>query len=548
MTDQELTTAILEAQERARARAPQGATGMERVILPNLMPLVHARDAAQGKIGAIGTVNPRPPGLKNTIVQMMKRWVARALDWHVREQVEFNRAAMECVQASLEALNATNRSLAALSAHAARHEAFNRATEEFKHTSLEFNRFTEEFNRASAERVEVLEAHTQRHEEFNQASIVCVNSTLEALDALSRGVAALSAHTARHEDLFKTIADQHRREIGSELEPLQAVGESLAEFEQRAIRNEIHVLRTISELQAAYQHRLTVQEETFRGMVRGQHADYLGALDRSTLDIQKRLWDDLVKVRQEFERLIHQELRMLRQKSAVLMEAAPQLSSSGVAQTQEAMPVDWLAFASRFRGSEDRIRKQQDRYISRFTEAGGEILDVGCGRGEFLEAARDAGLTAYGIDSNQESVDVSRGKGLEAECADLFAYLESRQDASISNVYCAQVVEHLSPPSVARFVALLGRKMNSGSIVAIETPNPECLAIFATYFYIDPTHTRPVPAALLRYYLQEAGFVGVQVEYLEPAEETIPALADLPASVREALFGGLDYAIFARKL
>jgi O-antigen chain-terminating methyltransferase len=437
MTDEELTAAIEEAQERARARAPQGQLSIEGVYAADLMPLVHARDAAQAKVAAIGTVNPRPPGLKNSVVQSVKRWVARALDWHVREQVEFNRASLECVYASIEALNTVNRSFAALASHA-------------------------------------------------------------------------------------------------------------TESEERAIRNEVHILRTISELQAAYQHRLTVQEDTFKGMVKSQHHDYLGALDRSILDIQKRLWNDLVKVRQEFERLIHQELRVLRQKPNVtLTRSTP--SSVGTTE-QEAIPIDWLAFAARFRGSEERIRSQQDRYIKRFTEAGGSVLDIGCGRGEFLEAAREAGLTAHGIDSSQESVDVCRAKGLEVESADLFTYLESQPDASLANVYCAQVVEHLSPANVARFVNLLGHKMHSGAIVAVETPNPECLAIFATYFYIDPTHTRPVPAQLLRYYLHEAGFVGAEPEYLEPAANAIPALAELPAGVREALFGGLDYAMFARKL
>jgi len=96
-------------------------------------------------------------------------------------------------------------------------------------------------------------------------------------------------------------------------------------------------------------------------------------------------------------------------------------------------------------------------------------------------------------------------------------------------------------------INLLARKMNRGALVAIETPNPECLAIFATHFYLDPTHTRPVPPPLLRFYLEEAGFVNIEVERLAPAVESIPALAELPAGVRETLFGGLDYAIFGRK-
>ena len=109
-------------------------------------------------------------------------------------------------------------------------------------------------------------------------------------------------------------------------------------------------------------------------------------------------------------------------------------------------------------------------------------------------------------------------------------------------------MEHLSPSRLPVLIQLLGRKLRPGALAAFETPNPECLAIFATHFYIDPTHTRPVPAVLLRFYLEEAGFGNVEIERLAPAVETVPALADLPQSVRESLFGGLDYALFARKL
>jgi O-antigen chain-terminating methyltransferase len=118
----------------------------------------------------------------------------------------------------------------------------------------------------------------------------------------------------------------------------------------------------------------------------------------------------------------------------------------------------------------------------------------------------------------------------------------------VTGLYCSQVVEHLTPAALARLIALLGRKMRSGAKLAIETPNPECLAIFATHFYIDPTHTRPVPQVLLGFYLEEAGFGGIRCEYLEPAETSLPAVKDLPESVRKQFFGGLDYAMFATKL
>jgi O-antigen chain-terminating methyltransferase len=440
VTDEELTAAIHAARDRARANAPQGALGLEGVHAADLTPLVHARDAAEAKVGAIGTVNPRPGGLVNSIAQAGKRLVARLLDWHVREQTEFNRASMDCVEATMEGFNQLNRSLAAL-----------------------------------AGRLE---------------------------------------------------------EVRKELDAAKI-------SEDRRIEGEIRMLRTISELQAAYSHRLTLQQENHRELMRGQHRDFEGAMDRRTVEIQQRLWDDLAKSRMEFERVIHHELRMLRQRPVVASIAAPLAAEA---------PVDWTAFAARFRGSEDRIRGQQQRYIDKFAGTTGQILDIGCGRGEFLEAARAAGLFALGLDLNPACVDECRAKGLDAECTDLFAYLTALPDQSLGGVYCSQVVEHLTPVQVAHLIELLGRKMRTGGLVAIETPNPECLAIFATHFYIDPTHTRPVPALLLRYYFEEAGFGGIEVEYLEPAIDSMPELAHLAKPLRDRFFGGLDYSVFARKL
>ena len=126
MLDEELTAAIQEVRNRARARHPEGSLGLNGLAAPDLMPLVHARDAAEAKVAAIGTVNPRAPGLKNSIVQFVKKNIARAMDWHVREQVEFNRATMACVHATIEALADTTRALASLASHhqALREEMF----------------------------------------------------------------------------------------------------------------------------------------------------------------------------------------------------------------------------------------------------------------------------------------------------------------------------------------------------------------------------------------------------------------------------------------
>jgi len=467
--DDELTAAIHAVRDRVRARHPEGSLGLEGVAAPDLSPLVHARDAAEAKVAAIGTVNPRPPGLKNSIAQFFKKMIARALDWHVREQVEFNRAAMMCVQASIDALADTGRALAALAAH---------------------------------------------HQELARSA---------------------SAEIQEMKDIRRHWAEWR-------------VG-----FEDRRSANEIHMLRTISELQAAFQHRVTLLEQNFRELARQQHDGFETALERNTLDVQKRLWRDLERIRGEYEKLIHAELKLIRQKAVAgsLIHGSPSAAApNGAARIN----VDWLRFAEVFRGSPERIHALQKKYAARFASVSQglqtgsqEILDAGCGRGEFLEAARDAGLAARGIDQSEECVAICKSKGLAAERADLFEYLDGLADLSLSGVYCSQVVEHIPPERLPDLVNLLARKLNHGAMAAIETPNPECLAIFATHFYLDPTHTRPVPAPLLRFYLEEAGLVNIEVERLAPAAESWPSLMELPSGVRENFFGGLDYAIFARK-
>jgi len=469
VTDEELTAAIREVQERVRSRVPQGSLGLDSVTAADLLPLVHARDAAEAKVAAIGTVNPRPPGLQNAIIQRFKRLVSRALDWHVREQVEFNRSAMVCVQATVEALADLNRGLAALAAY-----------------QQELRRNAEEW-RASLEDLRI-----------------------------------------QSEDLRKN-AEQWR------------VG-----FEERRSTTEIHLLRTVSELQSAFHLRASLVEQNFRESVRQQHDDFTNELDRRTADIQKRLWQDMEKIRGEYDRLIHTELRLIRQKPTAA--AGPAASAPSAPAQHDPLDIDWTRFAEQFRGSEDRIHGQQQRYAGRFAGASGVVLDIGCGRGEFLEAAQAAGVPARGVDQNPESVALCRAKGLAVEQDDMFGYLESLADGSLGGAYCAQVVEHLPPAGVPRLVKLLSQKLRLGALVAIETPNPECLAIFATHFYLDPTHTRPIPAPLLRFYLEEAGFGSIEIERLTPAVDSMPALAELPAAFRDAFFGGLDYAIFARKL
>jgi O-antigen chain-terminating methyltransferase len=444
---EELAAIVSEIRERVAQRGGSGS-----IALPDLMPLLHARDAAQAKVAAIGAVNPRPGGPLNSAIQGVKGLIARALGWFVRDQIVFNREVVRSIEATIEALNEANRAL----------------------------------------------------------------KRIEQVDEARRETADLASHW----QAFR------------------------AGWEHKLVQNEAQFLRSVADLQSSYNARLTVLEAGLRDQVKAQHSDYLRALDAATVDIQKRLWDDLEKIRREYETIIHHELRLVRQRAAF---SAPPANAPSANAAAPAIDIDWLKFAEKFRGSEEYVRKNQRIYAERFAGRRA-VLDLGCGRGEFLELMRECNIGARGIEASQELVGLCRGKGLDATQADLFEHLESLADASLDGIFCSQVVEHLQPGDVVRLVRLAQAKLARGGALVVETPNPECLAIFATHFYLDPSHVRPIPPALMAFYLEESGFGRVEVVRLQPAAESLPPVNELPASVREAFFGSMDYFAFGVKL
>ena len=481
----ELTAIIQAVRDRVRSRYPRpedgaGQEGRAPVIqipLADLMPIVHARDAAQAKIASIGGVNPRPGGAANQLIQLVKKTISRSLRWFVRDQITFNRETISALEAVLEALNDHNRTLLLLA--------------------------------------------SQTNEQF----------------AYVRG--EMGAQVASMDQLIAEateLKDIRRHWV-----------EWRAEWERKLATNEIQFLRNAADLQGAFQHRVTQVESNFRDVVKSQHADYLGALDRANLDIQKRLWNDLEKTRGEFERLIHTELRLIRQRTVPLRQETDTAATQASLPNAEPFSFDYTRFAERFRGSEEYVRRNQEFYKPIFAGCT-NVLDIGCGRGELLETLHEAGVVAKGIDLGEESVALCLRKGLRAEAADLFEYLRGQTDGEFDGIVSSQVVEHLPPARLPELVRLCAAKLRRGGVLAIETPNPECLAIFATHFYLDPTHTRPVPSALLSFYMEEAGFGMIQIHRLSPAVESLPEIRELAPDFRERFFGGLDYAIVGKRL
>jgi O-antigen chain-terminating methyltransferase len=227
----------------------------------------------------------------------------------------------------------------------------------------------------------------------------------------------------------------------------------------------------------------------------------------------------------------------------------------------------YVAFETRFRGSEAEIRARLLQYVDVFDGAE-NVLDLGCGRGEFLALLRERGIRAHGLDINHEMAEACRAAGLEAHEGDALAYLESLPDASLGGLIAVQVVEHFQPAYLARFLDTAYHKLRPGSAIVLETLNPACWFAFFEAYIRDVTHAWPLHPETLKFLVVASGFQRVDLRWLSPypadaklqhielpPDAGTVALTALARAFNEnvdkanaVMFSYLDYAVVGRRL
>jgi O-antigen chain-terminating methyltransferase len=218
-------------------------------------------------------------------------------------------------------------------------------------------------------------------------------------------------------------------------------------------------------------------------------------------------------------------------------------------------------FEDAFRGPVESVRERVASYVEELAalDNAAPVLDVGSGRGELLDLLAARGVDAYGIELIERDAEVCRSRGLDVRVEDAFAHLRAIPEQSLGAVTAIQFVEHLEPDDMVEFVGLAARAIRPGGLFIVETQNPENVVVGSSSFYLDPTHRRPVPPALLSFIVAARGFDGVEIRRLarpeqqaglarpKPDEPWADAVAALVDVVNFHLFSPADYAVVGHR-
>lgn len=231
----------------------------------------------------------------------------------------------------------------------------------------------------------------------------------------------------------------------------------------------------------------------------------------------------------------------------------------------------YVGFEDRFRGSESEIRGRVEDYLPIFTGAS-NVVDIGCGRGELLDALRDRGIVARGVDANHAMVELCRARGLAVDESDAVSFLSRQAAGSVGGLVAIQVVEHFTPAYLSAFLSAAYQALSPSAPLVLETINPACWSAFFETYIRDLTHQRPLHPETLKYLVQASGFTQVDIQFRQAVRDSDRlarvggangemASADLSPAVREAiaalndhadklnvrLFSSFDYVVIARR-
>lgn len=370
----------------------------------------------------------------------------------------------------------------------------------------------------------ITDRQDQQHKELNDALHQISAQILEIMQRITEQQQAHELSLRQYEQLMTT-----NRELESTIETRLAETRRYIDDSTRSLSEQIS-------LQSTQNQQISLQST--------QQLNEVGERMKALLLRQQRADADLL--------MQERRLTVLLEQVRGNTTAIPNPSLVEVAADEEDHLLDALyaSFEDQFRGPRDEVRRRLEVYVPILKEAGiaGGVLDLGCGRGEWLQLLTSEGIEAQGVDHNRVFVEECRRAGFKVIEQDALAHLRGLPDESLNAVTMFHVAEHLPFETLIKLLDEIVRTLIPGGMFVAETPNPENFMVGSCSFYADPTHRNPIPSQTLQFLVESRGLGNVKVLRLRPWDAArIEGDSEIVRRFNEYFYGAPDYGIIARK-
>lgn len=338
--------------------------------------------------------------------------------------------------------------------------------------------------------------------------------------------------------------DQQQRELNSVLDQISA--------------QILEILQRTTEQQRAHELSLRQYEQLLT-----TSRELESTLEARLVETRKHIDESMMKLSQQsnerIESLLQQqqkagvELLMQERRLTVLLDQVRRNASfAEVAGDEKDHLLDALyaSLEDQFRGPRDEIRRRLEVYVPILKEAGiaGGVLDLGCGRGEWLQLLNSEAIEAQGVDHNRVFIEECRHAGFKVTEQDALVHLRGLPDECLNAVTMFHVAEHLRFETLISLLDEIVRTLRPGGMLIAETPNPENFVVGSCSFYADPTHRNPIPSQTLQFLLEARGLETADVLKLRPWDAArLEGDSEIVRRFNEYFYSAPDYGIVARK-
>lgn len=268
--------------------------------------------------------------------------------------------------------------------------------------------------------------------------------------------------------------------------------------------------------------------------------------------LSKAIEEQSVKVESQLS-VLNIKLSEREHQKVLIKQKTKDSQTTGLFAENHELDAFYLAFENRFRGTEEEISERLSDYTKIFSQLDTSVkkkpvLDIGCGRGEFLSFAQSLGFTPIGVDLNENMVSEAQKRGFKAIQEDAVSFLSKQKDNSMAVISGFHLVEHIPFEDILTLFSECYRVITPGGFILFETPNPENVIIGSCNFYTDPSHLNPIPPHLLQFTAEYQGFSPVNILRLRAnvidTDENLPKGLD---GIVERFSSSPDYAIVGYK-